>query len=86
MDFMEIKAKAQADNSCWNHLHFELKKTSDFEYSLQAKGTIESFGICDNVIVTKDTTITFQPKQKGTYLFHISRTPIEIVTDTMIVK
>jgi hypothetical protein len=86
LDYMEIRAKAQADNGCWRDLYFELKKTGEFEYSLKAFGTFESFGVCDAVIVTKDTAILFQPTIKGTYLFHISRMPNEIVTDTMIVE
>lgn len=86
LDILEIKAKAQADNGCWSNLYFELKKTSEFEYSLKAYGKYESFGACDDVIITKDTTIRFQPMQKGTYLFHISRIPGETVTHTMIVE
>jgi len=89
LEYLEIRAKAQADNKCWKDLYFELKKssdTSDFEYSLRAYGTYESFGVCDAVIVTKDTAILFQPTQKGTYLFHISTMPNKIVTDTMIVE
>ena len=86
LDFMEIKAKAQADNGCWSNLKFELKKTNEFEYSLKAYGTFESFGICNDVIVTTDTAIIFQPKQKGTYLFYISRMPNLTDIDTMIVE
>ena len=63
---MEIKAKAQKDSALWKNLYFELRKTSEFEYSLQAFVTYESFRICDNVIVTRNTAILFQPAIKGT--------------------
>jgi len=86
LDYMQIKAKAQADNGCWRNLYFELKKTKEFEYTLKAYGTYESFGICPEVVVIKDTTFYFQPTQKGTYLFHISRIPNEVDIDTMIVE
>lgn len=86
MDYMQIRAKAQANNGCWRNLYFELKKTSEFEYTLKAYGTFESFGVCTDVIVYKDTAIDFQPTQKGTYLFHISRVPNEVDIDTLIVQ
>jgi hypothetical protein len=86
LDIMEIKAKAQAENGCWRKLYFELKKTKDFEYTLKAYGTYESFGICSARLVYQDTVIAFQPKQKGTYLFHISRVPNKTEIDTMIVN
>ncbi|HEY3372214.1 MAG TPA: hypothetical protein VGK10_15270 [Prolixibacteraceae bacterium] len=86
-DYMEIRAKAQADNGCWRNLYFELKKTKDFEYTLKAYGTYESFGVCSEKLVIQDTTINFQPKVKGTYLFYISRIPNEPADiDTLIVE
>lgn len=86
LDYMQIRAKAQADNSCWKNLYFEFKKEKEFEYSLTAYGTYESFGVCDDVIVSQDTVINFQPTEKGTYLFHITHVPDQTTTDTMIVK
>lgn len=86
MEQIPIRAKAQAYNSCWRRLYFELKKTKDFEYSLKAFGVYESFGVCGEKIVTRDTVIYFRPQVKGTYLFHISRTPTEVDIDTLIVE
>ena len=83
--YFQIRAMAQADNGCWSHLYFELKKTKDFEYTLKAYGTFESFGTCSDRIVKEDTVINFLPKQTGTYLFHISQQPDIEHTDTMIV-
>ena len=68
-EYLQIRAKAQADNGCWSHLYFELKKSKDFEYTLKAYGTFESFGICPDKVVIKDTVIDFLPKQTGTYRF-----------------
>ena len=86
LDYLQIRAKAQADNGCWSKLYFELKKTKDFEYSLKAYGTYESFGVCPDKVVSQDTLIDFQPTQKGTYLFYISRVPNKAEIDTMIVE
>jgi len=74
LDYMEIRAKAQADNGCWSDLYFELKKTSDFEYSLKAYGTFESFGVCDAVIITKDTAILFQPTKGNVFISYFTDT------------
>lgn len=86
LDYMEIRAKAQAENGCWSHLYFELEKIKEFEYTLKAYGTFESFGICADKLVTQDSIFKFQPTEKGTYLFHISKKPNEVDIDTLIVK
>ena len=86
LDYMQIRAKAQAENGCWSHLYFELKKIKDFEYTLKAYGTFESFGICADRVVTQDSIFYFQPTEKGTYLFHISRKANEVDVDTLIVE
>ena len=86
LDYMQIRAKAQANNGCWSNLYFELKKIKEFEYSLKAYGTYESFGVCAERVVTKDSIFDFQPTGKGTYLFHISRKPDEEDLHTMIVE
>jgi hypothetical protein len=83
--YMQIRAMAQADNGCWSHLYFELKKTKDFEYTLAAYGTFESFGKCSDKIVTEDTVIYFLPKQTGTYHFLISTQPGKTEKDSVVV-
>jgi hypothetical protein len=80
-----IRAKAQADNSCWSNLYFELKRTKDFEYSLKAYGTFESFGNCSDEIITNDTVIHFKPTKLGTYIISTSTNSAETVVDTMVV-
>lgn len=84
-EYLQIRAKAQAENGCWSHLHFELKKTKDFEYTLSAYGTYESFGICPDKVVTKDTAINFLPKQTGTYRFLITGASGNTEKDSMVV-
>jgi hypothetical protein len=86
LDNMQISAEAQANNGCWSNLYFELKKTKEFEYTLKAYGTFESFGACPERLVTKDTVVNFQPSEKGTYLFHISRNPNEADIHTVVVE
>lgn len=86
LDYMQIRAKAQANNGCWSNLYFELKKTKEFEYTLKAYGTYESFGVCAEKVVTKDSIFNFQPIEKGTYLFHISQKPNEVDVHTLVVE
>lgn len=83
---IQIIAKAQANNGCWSNLYFEWKKTKEFEYSLKAYGTYESFGMCPEMLVTKDTVIDFKPTETGTYRFHISRKPHEVDVHTLVVE
>ncbi|MGE5393787.1 MAG: hypothetical protein ACM3P1_03530 [Candidatus Saccharibacteria bacterium] len=84
-EYLQIRAKAQADNGCWSHLYFELKKTKDFEYTLKAYGTYESFGICPDKVVTKDTVMNFLPKQTGIYRFLISGEDGKTEKDSIVV-
>lgn len=84
-EYLQIRAKAQAENGCWSHLHFELKKTKDFEYTLNAYGTYESFGICPDKVVTEDTVINFLPDQKGIYRFLIIGQTGKTEKDSMVV-
>lgn len=85
MQFAEIKALAKETNGCWSNLNFVLTKNSDFEYSLEAFGTFESYGTCPDVMVYGDTTIAFKPTQTGLYKFFILKSQDVTVTDTMIV-
>lgn len=80
-----IRAMAQADNGCWSNLYFELKKTKEFEYTLTAYGTYESFGKCSTKIVTQDTVISFLPKQTGTYHFLIARESDKTEKDSVVI-
>ncbi len=83
---LQISARAAAENGCWSDLYFKLIKDTEFDYTLKAYGTFESSGVCPAGMIYKDTTIAFQPINKGTYLFHITRVPYEEVVDTMIVN
>ena len=85
-DAMQIRAKAQAENGCWSKIYFEFRRTEPFNYTLKAYGTYESFGACPEILVTQDTVIDFQPMEKGTYLFHVSRSANEIDVDTLVVE
>ena len=85
MQFTEIKARAKETNGCWSNLNFVLTKNSDFEYSLEAFGTFESYGACPDVMVYGDTIIAFKPTQTGLYKFNILKSQNVTVTDTMIV-
>lgn len=85
-DTARISAVAQANSSCWSNLGFELIKSDDFDYYLQAYGIYESYGSCQDAVVTGDTTIKWKPGQAGLYKLHIFKTPVETITDTIIVR
>ena len=86
LDNSQVMIEAEATNGCWSDLYLELNKTDEFEYSLKAYGTYESYGACPDIMVYKDTIINFQPTQKGVYLFRISELPNRIIVDTIIVE
>lgn len=86
LENIQIKAKAEETNGCWKNLNFVFRRINTFEYDLKAYGTFESYGICTDVMVIKDTLIDFKPDQKGVYLFYTVKTPYEINIDTMIVR
>ena len=83
--FTEIKARAEESNSCWSNLNFTLTQNNSFDYTLEAFGLFESYGSCENIIVTGDTTIAFKPTQTGTYKFHVTKSETETAIDSMIV-
>jgi len=85
-NFIEIEAKASANNGCWRSLFFELKATDTFDYTLKAYGAYVSYGACPDIMVYQDTVILFGPLQKGTYTFAITRNQAEISVDTLIVR
>ena len=86
LEFVQIKSRASANNGCWKDLNFELKAINTYEYTLKAYGTYESYGVCPDIMVYRDTIIQFKPIQKGSYLFYITRKPSEIDIDTMLVE
>jgi hypothetical protein len=85
----EISIVAFAENGCWSDLFVDLKKETSFYYSIKAYGTFscrERGCACPAVLVEMDTIISFQPTQKGNYIFNIYTTEDSITVDTMIVN
>ncbi|MCO4294426.1 hypothetical protein NF867_16310 [Solitalea sp. MAHUQ-68] len=82
----EIGAMAQAENGCYRDIKFKLIKVADFQYTLKAYATFESYGACPEVLVNGDTTISFIPEKKGTYQFTINEQPFNIKVETLIVN
>jgi hypothetical protein len=83
--FAELKARAEESNGCWSNLNFVLTKKSDFEYTLEAFGVFESYGICEDIKVYGDTTIPFKPTKEGLYKFQITKSETVTVVDSMVV-
>ncbi|MFN8259004.1 MAG: hypothetical protein U0W24_25165 [Bacteroidales bacterium] len=81
-----IYAKTFGYDGCWSNLHFEFKKSKNFEYELTAVGDYASNGVCPDVLITNDTTILFKPGTVGKYYFRIRKTPKTILLDSMIIE
>jgi hypothetical protein len=86
LENIQVYAKAEATNGCWNNLYLDLSKVNEFEYYIKAFGTFESSGACPEVMVYKDSVIDIQPMQKGIYIFKISQSPNLIVIDTLVIE
>jgi len=82
---LNIIATAEAYSDCWNSLQLNFKSSSDFEYHLYATGNYESFGTCNETIMTRDSIIEFKPAKAGKYVVKTLRTPEKIETDTIFV-
>jgi hypothetical protein len=80
---IDLEARAEASNACWSNLSFVLTKKTNFEYSLDAFGTFESTGYCEPLKVNGDTTIAFKPTLTGQYIFKITKSETETVSDTL---
>lgn len=85
-DKVQIYAQAEATSGCWRDMYLELKKVSEFEYTLKAFGTFETFGACPDVMVYKDSLIDFKPTQNGIYTFNVSEHRDKVEVYTMVVE
>jgi hypothetical protein len=77
---------AKAYTSCWSDLRFELTKINDYEYSVQALGTYESYGSCSEITISGDSTINFKPTKNGLYKIYFFKGLDDTETDTLIVR
>ncbi|MCJ7821401.1 MAG: hypothetical protein MUP53_09370 [Bacteroidales bacterium] len=80
-----ITAVCSAPNGCWNQLHFVFKERENFKYDLYAVGNYESYGVCPEVLVMKDTLITLIPDVAGKYVITTLISPDTIERDTIVV-
>jgi len=83
---VEIQAVAEAPNTCWNKVQFDLVKNTEFNYTFGAIGFYQSLDNCQLVTVYGDTTLIFTPTQTGEYIFGVVKTSVLIENDTLIVK
>ncbi|TFH46504.1 MAG: hypothetical protein E4G92_06345 [Bacteroidia bacterium] len=80
-----ITAVCSAPNGCWKQLRFVFTEKDNLKYDFYAVGSYESYGICPEVMVTKDTLITFTPDVAGKYVITTRMTPEIIDRDTIVV-
>jgi len=88
-EITDISIVASAPNGCWGNFFVEMKSQSPVEYSVKAYGTFscrEGGCGCPDVLVGMDTIISFQPTQKGEYIFNVYTTKDSITVDTMVVN
>jgi hypothetical protein len=80
---IEIQLKAQATNGCYSDLEIKLIKIEDRHFIFKAAGLFDPSGICPDVMVYKDTVITFIPTSTGKYFFQANENPFEMRTYTI---
>lgn len=79
-------AVAAAPDGCWMDLKLILTKKEDFKYDLYAVGSYESYGVCPQVEVSRDSILTFTPTVAGEYVITtLVDPPITIRRDTVTV-
>jgi len=80
---IQIQLKAQAVNGCYSNIEIKIKEIDNRHFLLKATGLFQTNGICSDIMVYKDTIITFRPTLTGNYFFQINEKPFEITKDTV---
>lgn len=81
---ISIDLTATAPNSCWHSIRFKHGVESDTICIYAAVAIFENHGkTCDEVPVTKDTTVTFTPTLAKSYIFKFMKSYSEVVIDTV---
>jgi hypothetical protein len=83
---VNIYAKAEAYNVSYRDLYIDLRRETDFKYSLKAYATYESYGVTADWLISTDTIIGFTPTLKGKYFFEVWTSPKNSYTGSMVVN
>lgn len=78
-----IQLRARAENECFSDLEIQLVEVDSKHFLFKATGMFDSRGACADIMVYKDTTITFKPTTGGKYFFQVNEEPFEVKKDTV---
>lgn len=81
-----ISLRGTAPNSCWHSIRFAQGVKEDTLCTYAAIATFENHGEnCAEVVVTKDTVVTFTPTLTKSYVFQFVKSYTEVTKDTVVV-
>lgn len=81
-----ISLRGTAPNSCWSSIRFAQGVKEDTLCTYAAIATFENHGEnCAEVVVTKDTVVTFTPTLTKSYVFQFVKSYTEVTKDTVVV-
>lgn len=84
---VNITASGAAYSDCWSGLKIYLTEgTTEFNYTLITLGNFESYGTCNETLITIDSTLTFTPKKVGKYIVTTWVDPATSERDTVVVS
>ena len=81
---IEISLRAEAENGCYRDLEFTVTETDERHYLFTATALFESYGVCPEVFIYKDTIVNFNPVSAGEYYFQANDS-FRILKDTLVV-
>lgn len=81
-----IYASAFAETACWSNIHFVLTRKNDFELEMWALADFSSNGVCPEMLVESDTTVTFTPDRTGNQVITFWMAPAFYERDTVIIS
>lgn len=85
-EMINLNVTSQANNGCYEDLKVLLEQKDSIHFLLTATGLYHTNEVCAQQIITKDTSIIFQPSRVGKYYFQINEYPFPVKRDTLEVK
>ncbi len=83
---VNIYVSTAEDNGCWSNIRFSIVPGKEREFEVWAVADFESDGLCPDVIVSADSTLTFTPTLAGDHVITFWMTPSLNVRDTVVVS
>ncbi len=84
---IQIQLTMQASNGCYADLTAAITEMEeDNHYQIKGSALFASHGVCPDVIVSKDSTLTFSPESAGDYVFQVNEAPFKVRVYTITVN